>query len=141
MLARNGRTGSSCGCGSCSRSHHRFTGPGGQKVDGSLIGDRTKFYKVVAYSVFVVAGGFELISNSSDDVVNARLARDEILPDGDAFKRVVCCSITLAGPIASSSEIVSEDLAFELIGSVGDADEVFEDCQGRAECFGGAGWC
>lgn len=85
-------------------------------------------HKVFADSVFVVAGAFELVGDGGDDTVDAVLARDEVLADGDAFEVVVYCSFALAGAIAYVGEVVGEDLAFELVGVVGDVDEVIEDC-------------
>lgn len=139
MRARNGRTGSACGGRSISRTRDGFASPSGQEVDGTLIMDRPKVNKVIAHSVFVVAGAFELVRNSGDDGVDTSLARDEILSDGHAFKSVVCRSVAFAGAVAGASEIVREDLTFELIWAIRNTDEVVEDSQGRAECFGGAG--
>lgn len=84
--------------------------------------------KVVADGIFVVAGAFEFVGDGGDDAVDAVLARDKVLADGDALEGVVCCVVALAGTIACAGEVVGEDLAFELVGAVGDADEVVEDC-------------
>ena len=89
--------------------------------------ERPKLNKILAHSVFVVAGAFEFISNGSDDAVDAILARDEVLSNGDTLKRVVCCSVALTGPVARASKIVGEDLTFQLVGAIGNADEVVED--------------
>ncbi len=128
MRTRDGRTGRSRSRRSGSRSDDRFAGPGFQKVDGALVVEGPEVHKVVTDGVFVVAGAFELVGDGGDDAVDAVLARDEVLADGDAFEGVVCCIVAPAGATACASEVVGEDLAFELVGAVGDADEVVEDC-------------
>ena len=139
MRAGNGRTGRSRSRRSGSRSDDGFAGPGFQKVDGALVVEGPKVHKVFTDGHFVVAGAFEFVGDGGDDAVDAVLARDEVLADGDAFEGVVCCIVALAGATACASEVVGEDLAFELVGAVGDSNEVVEDCEGGAECFGGAG--
>lgn len=128
MRTRDCRSGRGRGRRSGPRSDDGFAGPSFQEVDGALVVEGAEVHKVVADSVFVVAGGFEFVGDGGDDAVDAVLARDEVLADGDALESVVCCAVTLAGTIACAGEVVGDDLAFELVGGVGDADEVVEDC-------------
>ena len=69
-------------------------------------------HEVFAHSRFAIPGAFELISYSSNDVVDARLTRDEMFTDGDTLKCVVRCSIAFARPVARASEVVGEHLTF-----------------------------
>lgn len=88
-------------------------------------------HKVFAHSGVAVPRAFELISYSSDDVVDAGLTRNEIFTDGDTLKCIVCCPIAFAGPIACAREVVGEHLTFEIVGTIGNTDEIVEDCQSR----------
>ena len=131
MGARGRRYGRACGGGGCPRTNHWFSGPGLQEVDSSLVVERPKVHEVFAHSRFVISGAFELISYSSDDVVDAGLTRDKVFTDSDTLKCVVCCSIAFARPVACASEVVGEYLTFEIVGTIGNTDEIVEDCQSR----------
>ena len=88
-------------------------------------------HEVFAHSRVAIPGAFELISYSSNDVVDARLTRDEIFTDGDALKCVVRCSVAFAWPVTCASEVVGEHLTFEIVGTIRNTDEIVEDCQSR----------
>ena len=131
MGTRGRGYGRACGGGGCSRTNHWFTSPRRQEVDSSLVVERPKVHKVFAHSRVAISRAFELISHSSNDVVDAGLTRNEIFTDGNPLKCIVCCPIAFAGPIACASEVVCEHLTFEVVGTVGNTDEIVEDCQSR----------
>ena len=95
-------------------------------------------HEVFAHSRLAIPGAFELISYSSDDIVDAGLTRNEIFTDSDTLKCVVRCSIAFARPVACASEVVGEYLTFEVVGTIRNTDEIVEDCQSRPQCFSSA---